>query len=255
VSSTPTLDDVPSRPLPLPSSDPPLDPVSNEPRRSTRVSWPPDWYGFSSSALQATLDTTSVPKSYSQASTQECWRQAMQDELQALQDNHTWDIVPCPPRVKLIGCKWVYTIKLRANGSIERHKARLVALGNRQEYGLDYEETFAPVAKMTIVRTIMAIAVSKGWSLSQMDVKNAFLHGDLKEEIFMSPPPGLFPSSSVEVCCLKRSLYGLKQAPRAWFEKFHTTLLDFSFTQSQYDSSLFLRKTALRIVLLLVYVR
>ena len=137
----------------------------------------------------------------------------MQDELQALQDNHTWDIVTCPAGVKLIGCKWVYTIKLCADGSIERHKARLVALENRQEYGLDYEETFAPVAKMTTVRTVMALAVSKGWSLRQMDVKNAFLHGDLKEAIFMSPPPSLFPPSSVEVCRLKRSLYGLKQAP------------------------------------------
>ena len=127
-------------------------------------------------------------------------------------------------------------------------------LGNQQEYGLDYEETFAPVAKMTTIRTVMAIAISKGWSLRQMDVKNAFLHSDLKEEIFMSPPPGLFPYSSIEVCHLKRSLYGLKQAPRAWFEKFSTALLDFTFTQSQYDSSLFVRKTALRIVILLVYV-
>ena len=90
----------------------------------------------------------------------------MQDELQALQDNHTWDIVPCPPRVKFIGCKWVYTIKLRADASIKRHKAHLVAIGNLQEYGLDYEETFAPVAKMTTVGTVMAIAVLKGWSLS-----------------------------------------------------------------------------------------
>ena len=178
----------------------------------------------------------------------------MQDELQALQDNHTWDIVTCPAGVKPIGCKWVYTIKLRADGSIERHKARLVALENRQEYGLDYEETFTLVSKMTTICTVMALAVWKGWSLFQMDVKNTFLHGDLKEEIFMSPPPGLFPPSSVEVCRLKWSLYGLKQAPRAWFEKFHTTLLDFTFTQSQYDSSLFFCKTAIGIVILLVYV-
>lgn len=80
----------------------------------------------------------------------------------SLKDNHTWDIVPCPVGVKLLGCIWVYTTKLRADDSIERHKARLVALGNRQEYGLDYEETFVPVAKMTTLQTIMAIAVSKG---------------------------------------------------------------------------------------------
>jgi hypothetical protein len=102
-----------------------------------------------------------MPISYSQASTQECWCQAMQDEFQALQDNHTWDIVPCLARVMIIGCKWVYTIKLHADGSIKRHKACLVALGNWQEYGLDYEETFAPMAKMTIVHTVMAIAASK----------------------------------------------------------------------------------------------
>ena len=109
------------------------------------------------------------------------------------------------------------------------------------------------MAKMTTVCIVMAIAVSKGWSLRQMDMKNAFLHSDLKEEIFMSLPPGLFPSFSVKVCRLKRSLYGLKQASRAWFEKFRTILLDFSFTQSQYDSPLFFRKTAFGIVIL-VYV-
>jgi hypothetical protein len=242
------------QPLPLSTPEPTSDPVLQEPRRSTQVSQPPDRYGFSHSALQANINTIFVPKSYSEASTQECWQQAMQDELQALQDNHTWDIIPYPSRVKPIGCKWVYTIKMGVNGSLDRYKARLVALGNRQQYGLDYEETFAPVAKMTIVRIVMAIAISKGWSLRQMDVKNAFLHGDLQEELYMTPPPGLFSSSSTEVCHLKRSLYGLKQAPRAWFEKFRTTLLDFTFTQSQYDYSLFFRKTDIGIVLFLVYV-
>ena len=131
--------------------------------------------------------------------------------------------------LKPIGCKWVYTIKMGADGSLDQYKARLVALGNQQQYSLDYEETFAPVTKMTTVCIVMAIAVSKGWLLRQMVVKNAFLHGDLQEELYMTPP-GLFSSSSTEVCHLKRSLYGLKQAPRAWFEKFHTTLLDFTFT-------------------------
>ena len=89
----------------------------------------------------------------------------------------------------------------------------MVALGNRQEYGVDYEETFAPVAKMTIVRTIIVIGASQGWPFHQMNVKNVFLHGDLKEDIYMAPPPGLFSSSTSVVCKLKRSLYGLKQAP------------------------------------------
>jgi hypothetical protein len=98
----------------------------------------------------------------------------MQEELQALQDNHTWDLVSCPPAVKPIGCKWVYSIKLRSDGTLDRYKARLVALENRQEYGVDYEETFSPVAKMTTVRTIIAIAASQGWPLHQMDVKMLF---------------------------------------------------------------------------------
>jgi hypothetical protein len=178
----------------------------------------------------------------------------MDEELRALQDNHTWDVVPCPSNVKAIGCKWVYSIKLRSDGTLDRYKARLVALGNRQEYGVDYEETFALVAKMTTMRTVISIAASQGWPFHQMDVKNAFLHGDHKEDIYMTPPPGLFSSPNSTVCKLKWSLYGLKQAPRAWFEKFRSTLLHFSFAQSQYDSSLFPCKTPAGFVLLLVYV-
>ena len=147
----------------------------------------------------------------------------------------------------------MFSIKLRSDGSLDRYKARLVVLGNKQEYGLDYDETFAPVAKMTTVRTILALAASQSWPLHQMDVKNAFLH-DLKEEVYMKLPFGMPTSSPTDVCKLKRSQYGMKQAPRAWFEKFQTTLLSFSFTQSQYDPSLFLQRTSNGIVVLLVYV-
>ena len=139
----------------------------------------------------------------------------MEAELQALEANHTWDIVSCPPHIKPIGSKWVYTVKLKSDGSLDRYKACLVALGNKQEYGLDYEETFAPVAKMTTVRTILAIATSKAWHLHQIDVKNAFLNGNLKEEIYMKLPPSMPTTTSDEVCKLRRSFYGLKQAPRA----------------------------------------
>ena len=137
---------------------------------------------------------------------------------------------------------------------MDRYKARLVALGNKQEYGVDYEETFAPVAKITIVRPILAIVASRSWQLHQMDVKNVFLHGDLQEEIYMKLPSGMTNSSPHDVCKLKRSLYGLKQASRSWFEKFRSTILSFSFTQSQYDSSLFFHTSVLGIGLLLVYV-
>ena len=204
--------------------------------------------------MSTTLSSISIPTSYTQAMEHEFWKKAMEAELQALEENHTWDIVSCPPNVKPIGSKWVYTVKLKSDGSLDRYKARLVALGNKQEYGLDYEETFAPVAKMTTVRTILAIASSKSWPLHQMDVKNAFLNGDVKEEIYMKLPTGMSTTASHEVCKLRRSLYGLKQAPRAWFEKFRSALLTFSFTQCQYDSSLFFHKTTTGMVFLLVYI-
>lgn len=112
----------------------------------------------------------------------------MNEELQALQENFTWDIVSCPPDVKPIGYKWVYYVKLNSNGFLKFYNACLVALGNKQEYGIDYDETFSPVTKMTIVRTVISIASSSGWSLRQMDVNNDFLHGDLTKDVYMTPP-------------------------------------------------------------------
>ena len=155
-------------------------PASTTLRWSTRPSRTPNWYGFFSPvSLIATLSTISIPSCYKQAMEHECWKISMQAELQALEENHTWDIVPCPPTVKPIGSKCVFSVKIHSYGSLDRYKACLVALGNKQEYGIDYEETFSPVAKMTTVRTILAIAASRSWRLHQMDVKNALLHGDL----------------------------------------------------------------------------
>lgn len=223
-------------------------------RHSTRVSHPPDRYGFSNPvSLSTTVSTISMPKSYKQAMQHECWREAIETELLALEENQTWDVVARPLSLKPLGSKFVFSVKLHPDGSVERYKARLVVLGNKQEYGIDYKETFAPVAKMTTVRTILALAASQSWKWSQMDVKNAFLHGDLKEEVYITLPSGMSISPN-HVCKLKRSLYGLKQAPRIWFEKFRSTLLGFSYNQSKYDSSLFLQKTSNGIVVLLVYV-
>ncbi len=118
-----------------------------------------------------------------------------------------------PLLLKPLVVNGVFSVKLRSDGTLDWYKAHLVALGNKQEYGVDYEETFASVAKMTTVRKIISIAASQGWPLHQMDVKNDFLHGDLKEDIYMTTPPGLLPSPSSIVCKLKRSLYCLKQAP------------------------------------------
>jgi hypothetical protein len=209
--------------VPLSNLDPVPDlaPISTTLCRSTRLSRPPDWYGFFTPvSLVTTLSTISIPSCYKQAMEHTCWQNAMQAELQALEENHTWDIVPSPSIVKPIRSKWVFSIKLHSDGSLKRYKAHLVALGNKQEYGVDYEETFSPVARMTMVRTILAIVASQSWQLHQMDVKNAFLHDDLHEEIYMKLPSGMITSSPHHVCKLRRSLYGLKQAPELGLRSF-----------------------------------
>ncbi|CAL8083802.1 unnamed protein product [Prunus armeniaca] len=225
----------PPQPPPAPSPTAAPVPATAPPplRQSTRVRRPPDRFGSSPlSSFTATLSSISFPSSYTQAMKHECWRKAVETELLALEENQTWDVDPCPSSVKPLCSKFVFSVKLRSDGSIDRYKAWLVALGNKQEYGLNYDETFAPVAKMTTVRTILALAASQSWPLHQMDVKNAFLHGDLKEEVYLKLPFGMPTSSPNDVCKLKSSLSGLKQAPQVWFEKFRSTLLGFSFTQN-----------------------
>ena len=153
----------------------------------------------------------------------------------------------------MVGWKWIYKIKTRSDGSIECYKARLVAKGFTQEYGIDYEETFAPVARISSVHTLLAVAATSKWDLFQMDVKNAFLNGDLREEVYMQPLLSLFVESN-KVCRLRHALYGLKQAPRAWFVKFSSTIFRLINTVSPYDSALFLRRIDKGTILLLLYV-
>ena len=132
-------------------------------------------------------------------------------------------MVPLPLSKNVVGCKWVYKLKTHSDGSIARYKARLVAKGFHQQYGIDFTETFNPVIKPPTVRLILSLAVSLNWPLRQLDVKNAFLHGTLKEEVYMTQPQGYIdPIHPQYVCKLHKSIYGLKQAPRAWFKSFTT---------------------------------
>ncbi|KAH9766022.1 hypothetical protein KPL70_002047 [Citrus sinensis] len=145
---------------------------------------------------------------------------------------------------KPVGCRWIYTIKYKADGSIERYKARLVAKGYTQTYGIDYTDTFAPVAKINTICILLSLAVNLDWPVQQFDVKNAFLHGDLSEEIYMDLPPGCSGPERLnqKVCKLKKSLYGLKQSPRAWFGKFTKAMVHFGYNQSNSDHTLFIKK-------------
>lgn len=187
----------------------------------------------------AAITKRKEPTSFKEAVKDSGWRQAMKEEIDALERSGTWTLEDLPPGKKAIGSSWVYKIKYHANGDVERLKGRLVVFGNRQVAGIDYNETFAPVAKMGTVRIFLAVAVAQNWELHQMDVCNAFLHGDLEEEVYMQLPPGYSSPLPGKVCRLRKSLYGLRQAPRQWFAKLSDALRKFGFVQSYADYSLF----------------
>ncbi|KAG7547513.1 Retrotransposon gag domain [Arabidopsis suecica] len=197
------------------------------------------------------------PKTFKQAIVSLKWTKAMDVELGAMELNKTWSVVSLPPGKNVVGCKWVYTIKYNADGSIERYKARLVAKGYTQQEGVDYIDTFSPVAKLASVKLILGLAAKQGWSLTQMDVTNAFLHSELEEEIYMSLPQGYTTSAELPpnpVCRLHKSIYGLKQASRQWYKCLSKALLDNGFTQSYADETMFVRLTSTSFITILVYV-
>uniref|UniRef100_A0A5B6ZV70 Integrase catalytic domain-containing protein n=1 Tax=Davidia involucrata TaxID=16924 RepID=A0A5B6ZV70_DAVIN len=258
--------------LPLPpsastSADPPLPPSNLDldlpiaARKGTRtctthpisnfVSF--DHLSPSFQAFSLSLSSLDIPKSYREAFSHPGWRKAMEEEMHALNLNHTWDLVQPPDGAQIVGCRWVFTVKQNPDGTIDRLKARLVAKGFTQTYGIDYTETFSPVAKLNSVRIIISLAANLDWPLHQLDVKNAFLHGDLAETVYMAQPPG-FESKGECVCHLRKSIYGLKQSPRAWFDKFSKVVVTHGMTRSQADHSVFFKKTSTGIVILVVYV-
>ena len=214
------------------------------------------------SYLMTVSSSHQAPQSFHQAVTDLLWRKAMDKETQALEQTHTWVLTPLPPGKRPIGCKWVYKVKLNPNGTLERYKARLVAKGYTQREGLDSLETFSPVAKTVSVRILIALASAKGWPLHQLDINNAFLHGDLDEEVYMDLPPGFHskgesPTSTYAtplVCKLVKSIYGLKQGSRQWNAKLSATIMQLGFKQSQADHSLFVYSNGSSFTSLLVYV-
>ena len=168
------------------------------------------------------------------------WKTAIDSEYESLIENETWELVELPSERKAIGCKWVFKVKHASNGEVERFKARLVAKGYAQKYGVDFEETFSPVVRLSSIRALIAFAVQHDMLIHQMDVVTAFLNGTLDEEIYMQQPDGYSqPGKEHLVCRLKRSLYGLKQSPRCWNTAFTDYLESISLVQSEADPCVF----------------
>ncbi|GJY83844.1 ribonuclease H-like domain-containing protein [Tanacetum coccineum] len=200
------------------------------------------------------LNKNHEPKTFYEASKHTHWVDAMNKEMAALLRNDTWEIVDLPKGRKAIGSKWIWKLKFKSSGEIERYKARLVAQGFGQKEGIDYEETFSPVVKMTTVRCLLNVVVLNCWSIFQLDIDNAFLYGDLDEVVYMKPPQGYYPADSNKVCRLKKSLYGLKQAPMQWNAKLTSALIENGFSQSKSDYSLYTKSENDVFLALLVYV-
>ena len=230
----------------------PAESTSTEGRYNLRERRRPVHYG-----LQAKEDgLPNEPHSWEEAmnsTDRNGWMSAAMEEWTALHDQGVFEKVRLPHGRRALDTKWVFKVKTKGDGSLERFKARLVARGFRQVYGLDYHETFAPVGKYTTARTLLAIATARDYEIHQMDISNAFLHGDLEEEVYLTQPQG-FEDGTDRVLKLKKSLYGLKQSPRCWNKALHKVLLDNYFKQSSADPSLYILDNAAERLWLLVYV-
>ncbi|KAM1556843.1 hypothetical protein PS2_040150 [Malus domestica] len=218
-----------------------------------RIRRPPTWMrdyetgqGLSDeeneSMAQLALFTDQDPTTFEEAVKSEIWRQAMDQEIRAIEKNSTWELVELPPGGKTIGVKWIFKTKLNENGEVEKHKARLVAKGYCQQYGIDYAEVFAPVARLDTIRIVISLAAQKNWDIYQLDVKSAFLHGELEEEVFVDQPPGYEQKGQeTKVYRLNKALYGLKQAPRAWYSRIESYFIKEGFNKCPYEHTLFIK--------------
>jgi hypothetical protein len=212
-------------------------------RKSTRLSIPPERY--SPSLYYLLLTDSGEPECYEEAmqvDTKKKWEQGMKEEMDSLVNNHTWDLVQFPAGKRALQNKWVYKLK-EEDGGIKRYKARLVVKGFAQKKGIDFDEIFSPVVKMTSIRTILSLVVVEDLHLEQLDVKTTFLHGDLEEEIYMQQPQGYEVKGKENlVCRLKKSLYGLKKAPRQWYLKFDRFMTEHGYSRCHSDHCVYFKR-------------
>ncbi|GJY99420.1 retrovirus-related pol polyprotein from transposon TNT 1-94 [Tanacetum coccineum] len=195
------------------------------------------------------------PKNYKDALTQACWIEAMQEELHEFERLEVWELVPPLDKAFVITIKWIYKVKLDELGGILKNKARLVARGYRQEEGIDFEESFAPVAKLEAIQIFLAFAAHMNMVVYQMDVKTAFLNGNLREEVYFCQPDGFVdPDRPNYVYKLKKALYGLKQAPRTWYDMLSSFLISNEFSKGSVDPTMFIRREGKELLQVQIYV-
>lgn len=227
-------------------------------RDRTKISIPSKFSDFYMDFPEANYSSIYEPGSYDDAvscADSRKWHIAMEEEMDSLKENNTWDLVKLPPNSKVVDNKWVFRVKTDENGSVQRFKARLVARGFTQEKGVDFEETFAPVVRYDSIRVLLALAAEKDLQVSNFDVQTAFLYGDLKECVYMRQPTGFVSKKHPNlVCKLNRSLYGLKQSPRCWNQKFVSFLEKYKFKQLKSDQCVFVGSFGNSVIYLAIYV-
>ncbi|PHU26689.1 putative polyol transporter 3 [Capsicum chinense] len=183
------------------------------------------------------------------------WKDAVNSEIDSILNNHTWELVDLPPKNKPLGSKWIFKRKMKADGTIDKYKARLVVKGFKQKKGLDYFDTYSPVTRLTSILMLIALAAVYGLEIHQMDVKTAFLNGELEEEIYMEQPEGfVVPEKENKVCKLIKSLYGLKQTPKQWHAKFDQTMLANRIKIKECDKCVYIKDTPNHQVIVCLYV-
>jgi hypothetical protein len=232
-------------------------PIAEAPRRSQRTRKPAisnDYEIYNSEEIQMEGDPTSFEEAIRSVHSSE-WLEAMKDKMKSMSTNDVWDLEEIPKGAKTVGCKWVYKTKCDSKGNIERYKARLVVKGFMQREGIDYNETFSPVSCKDSFRVIMALVAHYNLELHQMDVKTAFLNGDLYENVYMARPKGFVIEGKEKMGCrLKKSIYGLKQASGQWYLKFDETVRKFGFKENEEDNCIYAKFKNGRFIFLILYV-
>ncbi|KAL0386518.1 UNVERIFIED_CONTAM: Retrovirus-related Pol polyprotein from transposon TNT 1-94 [Sesamum latifolium] len=227
-------------------------------RRSKRGGIPRRRYEIEGESFMCASVDIDEPATYEEAVTSPNaneWITAMKEEMSSMAKNNVWELVDLPAGRKTIGSKWVLKVKRKADGSIDKFKARLVTKGYTQREGIDYEETFSPVVRFASVRLILAIVAHLDLELFQMDVKTAFLNGELDEEIYMDQPEGFQEMGQKrKVCRLKRSIYGLKQSSRQWYYRFHRAITSIGFTMVEEDHCVYVKRSEKNFMILSLYV-